>query len=248
MRVILILTLIFTGFSFCSAQQKKSTKTAVFKVRAPKAACSVFTSDSVFWLERPATIRVKVRSDKQTKVVFGNGKIIAQEDDLYTVRFDTSGTTVIAVFEIDGKRKKLIHTSRYKVKEPEVYFCGVKVGTRSNYLMMRGEHLKAYSIPLDTMLKVKGFDMMFHDGIKYKTYHADNNMLSKEMHKVIFEDFRFPAKGKQLFFANIKAEMPDGKLKTLNPISIYVQRDSTNRDEVVFNFEVRRTQLKKADE
>lgn len=248
MRACLILLVILMSVPLCLAQKSKGPKTAVFKVRAPKSACSVFPSDSVFWLEKLNTVRIKIRSDKPTKVVFGNGKMVSQQDDVYTVRFDTSGTTVIAVFEIDGKRRKLIHTFSYKVKEPEVYFCGVKVGTRSSYLMMRGDHLKAYSIPLDTMLKVKGFDMLYHDGIKYNTFHTDDNMLSKEMHKVIFEDFRFPAQGKQLFFANIKAEMPDGKLKTLSPVSIYVQRDSTNRDEVVFNFEVRRMQLKKVEQ
>jgi hypothetical protein len=224
-----------------SAQQKKAPKTAVFKVRAPASAVSVFPEDSVFWLEKDNKVRVKTKSEKEIKVFFVNGKIISQNNEDYVVKFDSSGSTAISVYEIDGKRRKLIYTMKYKVKEPEIYFCGVKVSSWASALKMREDHFKAHSVPLDTMLKVTGFNMIYHDGIKYKTFKAESNMLTSEMHKVIFEDFHFPADGrKQLFFTDIKAQMPDGSIKTLQPITLSVLRDSTNKDDVVFKFAVRR--------
>lgn len=241
MRSASILLLLLLNTLLVSAQQKKAAKTAVFKVRAPTSAVSVFPEDSVLWLEKENKVRIKIRSERQVKVFFTNGKIVSQNAEDYIVKFDSSGSTVLSVYEIDGARRKLIHTSKHKVKEPEIYFCGVKAGSWSTALKMREEHFKAHSLPLDTMLKVTGFNMVYHDGIKYKTYSAANNMLTAEMHKVIFEDFHFPGDNKKmLFFTDIKTQMPDGTIKTLQPITLSVLRDSTNLEEVVFKFAVRR--------
>jgi hypothetical protein len=224
-----------------SAQPKRSPKSVVFKVRAPASSCAVFPEDSVFWIEKENKVRIKARTRNPVKVVFRGGTIISSDGENYIIRFDSTGSTVLSVYEMEGWQKRLIYTKSYKVREPDIFFCGVKAGTRGKALQLRDEHFKAYSIPLDTTLRVVSFDMMFHNGLKYKTYHSDTSMLSNEMRKVIFEDFRFPADGnKQLFFSNINVRMPDGKVKTLTPITLLVERDSTNRDEVVFNFSVRR--------
>jgi hypothetical protein len=101
---------------------------------------------------------------------------------------------------------------------------------------MNEQHIRAYSIPLNTNLKILKFDMVYYNGQRYNTYHSDSDTLSAKMQKIIFEDYRFASKNRQLFFSDITASLPDGRKKMLSPFAIFVFRDSTERDEVVFKF------------
>lgn len=215
-------------------------KPVVFKVRAPKAVCSVYMEDSVFWIEKNNNVRVVVRSQNpHIRVTFAQATIVSNDSSNYVVNFENAGSTVISVYEMNGKRPKLIFTKSYKVLEPVMYFCGARVGTRSRAWMMKGEHFKARSTVLNQDVKVLGFDMTFYDNISNKTYHSDSCMLTKEMKDLIFEKYRF-GHGKSVYFSNIMARMPDGKEKPLTPFGVFLERDSANTEEIAFNFSLRR--------
>jgi hypothetical protein len=243
-----LFTLLMLVITAIALGQKKSQKAAVFKVRSPAAVCSIFIEDSCLWLEKDNRIKVKVRSKcKKIKVVFSSGKVVTQDEDTYTVNFDLPGKLVISVYEMD-KKAKLIYTESLKVKEPDLYFCGAKVGSISHGLYMKAEHFKAYSLPFDTALSVLGYDMNYNDGVSTTVYHADDNMLSQEMRDIMFEDSRSTAqkrKSKIVYFSNILTSMPDGSKKMLSPFAVSVIRDSTKKDNIVFNFAVLKMTLKK---
>ena len=244
----LFILLFFASISAALAQNK-SSKTTVFKVRAPASVCSIFLEDTCLWLEKNNKIRVVVRSKcEKIKVVFSSGKIIAQDGDDYTVNFNSGGRTVISVYEIKNKRSKLIHTESFKVREPVLYFCGAKVSSFKHSLYVRGENFKAYSIPFDTTLPVIGFDMNYNNGVNNKIYHGKDNKLTEEMLDILFKDSQPSMKktvNRGIYFSNILASMPDGSKKTLSPFAISVVRDSSNMDNIVFNFAVLKMTLKK---
>jgi hypothetical protein len=245
----LFLLFLFAAGTMASAQNN-GVKPTVFKVRSPHAVCSVFVEDSTLWLEKNNRIRVKVRSNCESiKVVFDPGKIVAQDGDLYTVNFSTVGSTVISVYEVNNHVKKLIHCESLKIREPDIYFCGIKVSTFKHSLPPHGDALRIYSIPLDTDLGVVGFDMNYNNGIKTKTFHVNDNKLTNEMIDVMFKDNDPAVKkktvNKGIYFNNITASLPDGSTKILSPFALSVVRDTTNKEGVVFNFVIRKMVMKK---
>ncbi len=203
--------------------------------------------DSVFWLEKNNNVRVVVRSKvPDVKVVFVKAKIVSQDSNSYVLNFDNPGATAICVYEMHGNTPKLIFTKSYKVKEPTLYFCGVKVGTRSGVYKMREQHLAAFSTVLNTSVRVLQFDMVYYDKVRNKTYHSDTCMLTKEMKEIIFEKYRF-AEGQSILFANMMAAMPDGSKKPLSPFGIFLERDSTQTEHVAFIFSVKRVTRKNGE-
>ncbi len=230
---------------FCGlGQPRAASKTYVFKVKAPANRCTVTMNDSVFWLEKDNKVTVKLKdSNNKIRVNFFNGNIISQESDEYTVRFTDPGKTVLSVYEKVGGQYKLVYTKSYKVQEPTLYFCGVKIGTKAGGLKLN-DGLKAYSALSDRDIKILGYEMVYYNGISTKTFSADTNTLSQGMIDVIFDKeikdpFRFQ-RNKRVYFANISAVMPDGNKKMLTPFEIFLERDSANTDELAFIFSIKK--------
>lgn len=230
-------------------------KTYKFKIRSPKLTCTITVKDSLLWLDRDNVIQVTVTNPKgSTKVSVLNGTILKKAGEEYTVSFDNGGKTVISVYQYENGNFRLIHSQSMNVEEPVIYFCGVKVGTKAEGLKMREEHLIAKSIPYNnTALKIKGYDMVYFDGISNYTFHSDTTLLSKKMTDIIFEkplrkndqSFRF-GQNKRVYFANINAVMPDGKEKFLTPFELFLETDSTKKDDLAFIFSIQRLYSKKA--
>lgn len=247
-----LITFFLSGFCTLVWAQSKGPGPAVFKVRAPHSSCSVFVEDTCLWLEKDNRIRVKVRGDAgPVKVVFFPGKIVSREGDLYTVNFDKPGSTVVSVYEIRDKGRKLIHTESLKIHEPDLYFCGIKVGSFQHGIHVKGETLRIYSIPFGTDLGLTGYDMNYNNGIKTRVYHVKDNKFTEEMIDVMFKD-KDPAVKKKMvnkgiYFSNIAASMPDGSIKYLSPFALSVVRDTTKTRELVYNFVIRKMVLKKDD-
>jgi len=163
-------------------------KTYTFKVRTPKTTCTITVRDTTLWIDKDNTINVTVTNAKgKIKVNFLNGTVIKKTNDDYVVTFDNGGKTVITVYQYTKGNFRLVHSESIKVEEPVVYFCGVKVDSKSKGFQMDTEHFKAKSIPFNKSLKINGFDMIYFDGITDNVFHSDTTMLSKKMTDIIFE-------------------------------------------------------------
>jgi hypothetical protein len=229
-------------------------KTYRFKVRAPQTSCTIAVKDSLLWLDKDNVITVNVTHQTGSiKVKFANGTVIKRNGNEFTVTFDNGGKTVISVYQYMKGNFRLIYSESRTVEEPTIYFCGVKVGTKSGGLKMREEHIVAKSVPYNnSMLKIKGYDMIYFDGVTSNTFHSDSTELSKTMTDIIFEkpqkkgdqSFRFGL-NKRLYFTNIAAIMPDGKNKFLTPFELFLEQDSAKTDDIAFIFSVRRVYAKK---
>lgn len=239
----------FVICSFLLQFQLAAQKTYRFKVRAPQSVCTVTVKDSLLWLDKDNLVTVKVTNQTGSiKIKFVNGTVTKKAEGEYSVTFSNGGKTMISVYQYINGNFRLIHTESMKVEEPLIYFCGVKVGTKSGGLKMREEHMVAKSIPYNnSSLKIKGYDMVYFDGITSYTFHSDTTLLSKKMTDIIFErpqkkgdqSFRF-GMNQRVYFANINAVMPDGKEKFLTPFEIFLETDSTKTDDIAFIFSVRR--------
>lgn len=247
-KYVLFFICIFFGQQNISAQ-----KTYTFKVRTQKTKCIVTVKDSALWIDKDNTINIKVINPKgKIKVTFLNGTVVKKTDESYVVTFDNGGKTLVSVYQFTKGNFKLIHTELLKVEEPVLYFCGVKVDTKSKGFQMEKEHFRAKSIPFNAPLKIKGYDMVYFDGVSESIFHSDTTMLSKKMTDILFEkpqkkgdqSFRF-GEGKRVYFTNIAAVMPDGKNKFLTPFEIFLYQDSTNEDDIEFVFSVNHVYKKK---
>lgn len=224
-------------------------KTYQFKIRSPKTSCIVTVKDSILWLDKDNLVNVKVINAKGSiKVKFLNGTVTKKENENYTVAFDNGGKTVISVYHFVKGDFRLIESISMKVEEPQIYFCGVRVGTKAGALKMKQEHIVARSTPYNNIaLKIKSYDMIFYDGVINNTFHSDTTVLSKKMTDILFEkpqnkgdlSFRFDS-NKRLYFTNIEAVMPDGKNKFLTPFELFLHKDSTRKDDIAFIFSIQR--------
>ncbi|TND09857.1 MAG: hypothetical protein FD123_785 [Bacteroidetes bacterium] len=240
-----IVLLLIIGTTFCRAQTG-SGKTAVFKVRAPQATCSIFTEEKFFWLEKNNIVRVKVRGGGKIQVELTGGKIIEQDGGNYTLFFTSPGTAAISVYKFGRYGRELALTKTYEVRGPTLYFCGIKTDSTSKYLRLRGDNLYAYSDYFKQALPVLSFEMFFTGdtvnvrNAKPTRYKSDTCMLTKEMQ---YKVLHYQPKYNYIYFHNIVCEVPDGTKRILDPVRLHGIVDTANKKTLSLIYAVFRKEL-----
>jgi len=238
---VLILLLITTA---CRAQQ--SGKTVVFKVRAQPTECSIRCEGDFFPLEiiNPVHIELKGRN-KAIRVVATGGQLMSVKGDTYYFRFTRPGATAISVYLDTPTGRKLLATKQQLVKNPDVYFCGIRVDSTSKYLNIRGSHFYAYSDYYKKELPIISFEMYYVDDTLRKKIEpvflrSDTCMLSPQMKKIVFS---FQPNHNYMYFHKIICRVPDGSKRMLDPVEFRIMEDTTNKQKVSLVYSIRRKKL-----
>jgi len=212
--------------SICSAQRTQK-KTAVFKVRAPLASCSIICNEPFFLLEKESSVVIKIKGrNPKIKVSVKGGKIISENGNTYKIRFLTAGTAVISVHQVTEHGSKLIGIKKNEVRSPQLFFCGLATDSSSKMLRLGPvSHLYAYSTYFKKNLPVNKFDMLFYEDIlinerkkeKIDTLRSDTCFLTKEMKNKLNQ---FQPKINKMYFYNLVCKLPDGTIRVLEPVEL----------------------------
>lgn len=239
----LLLALLFSVF--CRAQSG-SGKTLVFKVRAPKASCTIYTEDDFFWQEKNNVIRVKTRGvTGKIQVVVSGGKIIAQDSDQYTLFFTQRNTAVVTVYKPGKFGREMMLTKKYEVRGPVLWFCGIKTDSTSRVIKMLGPNLSAWSDYYKQSLPVTSFDMFFSEDTtrnlfrntkpEQAEYTSDTCMLTSDMKKRVLN---YQPNYNYIYFHHIVCQVPDGSKRLLDPIRLHAIVDTTNKQTLSLTYAV----------
>lgn len=230
--------------TFCRAQTPG--KTAVFKVRAQPSVCKITCKDKFFLLEinNPVVVTVKGRN-KNIDVVVTGGNVISQEGDTYFVQFLRPGDGLITVYQFTATGRKVLATKMQVVKNPQIFFCGIKMDSTSKGIKMTGMNFYAYSDYYKQNMPFASFDMYFVNDTTVKKIEpieikSDTCMLTSEMKKKILN---FQPRFNYIYFHNIVCRVPDGSKRILDPIELKVIVDSTDREKLSLIYSVRKKKV-----
>lgn len=230
--------------TFCQAQTPG--KTAVFKVRAQPSVCTITCKDKFFLLEmnNPVVITVKGRN-KSVVVSVTGGNVLSQEGDTYFVRFVRPGAGLITVYQFTPTGRKVLAAKMQVVKNPEIYFCGIKMDSTSKRIKMTGMNFYAYSDYYKQNMPFASFDMYFVNDTTVKKIEpieikSDTCMLTSDMKKKILN---FQPRFNYIYFHNIVCRVPDGSKRILDPIELKVIVDTTDREKLSLIYSVRKKKM-----
>ena len=229
-----IIALLLLMGSFCNAQGAKG-RTAVFKVRAPLATCTIVCNDLIFLQEKESIVTVKVEGrNAKTKVIVTGAKVVGQKDDSYRLRFFNVGDVIISVFQIRPNGSKLIAQRKSEIKAPRLFFCGLPVDSASKVLKLGKCHLYAWSDYWKQNLPVNKFSMLYYESIntslrksKTDTLKSVTCKMTPEMRQRVV---KFQPMTNKIYFYNMLCTLPDGTFRLLEPVELFASKDSTLND------------------
>ncbi len=234
--------------SFCWAQTPD--RTLVFKVRAPATECTILCDGDFFWLEIDNPVQVKIKGAKniKTRVNVENGKIVSVKGDVYYIRFTKPGNAVVSVYQITPRGSALIATKKMEIKNPDIYFCDIKLDSISKYIRLNGSSMYAYSRYYKQKMEVLSFEMYFIEDTTKKSrskappirMQSEENKISPQMKKAIVN---FQPKYNSIYMQNIICKTPDGSKRILDPIELGVDVDTTNKEKLSLIYSIRRKVL-----
>ncbi len=235
MRLVIPHILIF--ISALSLSQNRMSKTAIIKVRAGLAKCEISCEDK-FYLEKMSDITIKVKGRNPKIDVRVKGcEIMSVKGDVYRVRFINPGISVIYVYQVTDKGRKIIGLKETDVVPPPFYFCGLKVDCSSKQLKLGTVHLYVYSdyykskLPVDKfyMLYYKDFSNSVKKGKKpiADTLRAETCKLTSAMRERIRH---YQPKSDKIYFYNLFFTLPDKTIRPLEPIELSAAMDTLLND------------------
>jgi hypothetical protein len=182
-------------------------------------------------MNNPVQIKVEGKN-KNIKVEVSGGQIVSVKDDIYHIRCVNPGIKVISVYLNTTSGRKLIATQEQIVKNPLVYFCGIKIDSTSKYLKLKGTQFYAYSEYYKKQMPVTSFEMYYVDDTLVKKIEpvilkSDTCMLSPEMKRRVLS---FQPKHNYMYFYNIICQVPDGSKRILDPIEFHILDPDTLHD------------------
>lgn len=242
MKLHLLTVLIcFTLVSFAQT----SDKTIVFKVRAKETKCEI-NSEQRFLsveLDNPVTIKIDVPHNVKTHVEVKDGKIIEVKGDVYYLRFTRPGSTVITVYGVANKKKTILATKNFEIKNPTIYFCGIKSDSTLKRIKLEGARMVAYSNSLKKEMKIESFKMYYIEDTTKRGWQnaepcamlSDLDKLTPEMKKIIYN---FQPQYNYVYLDNIICKVPDGTKRLLDPIQFNVIVDTTNKEKLSLTYSI----------
>ena len=167
---------------------------------------------------------------------------MSTNDNTYFVRFTRPGETVISVYQKNATGKKLLATKIREIRNPPVFFCGIKIDSTSKPIKLRGTNFYAYSDYYKKTMPIISFDMYFVDDTTLKKrepvrFKSDSCMLSAEMRKRILN---FQPSYNYIYFHNIICSVPDGSKRILDPIELNVVVDKNDKEKLSLIYAVKR--------
>lgn len=229
---------------FCRAQTPG--KTVVFKVRAEATSCTIESKMPYFLLEMNNEVVIKVKGrNKNINVKVTGGRIMSSQGETYLIRCVKPGSAVVAVYQNTPTGSKLLATKMFVIKDPVIYFCGIKMDSTSRFLKLTGTNFYAYSEHYKQIMPVISFDMYYVDDTTAKKIvpvdmKSDTCMLSPDMRKRILS---FQPHHNYIYFHNIICRVPDGSKRILDPIEFNVIQDTTNKKSLTLSYSVRKKKL-----
>ena len=235
MRLVIIQILIF--MCTLSFSQGKAGHTSVIKVRAGLAKCQIICENK-FYLEKMSDITVKVKGRNPKIDVRVKGcEIMTVKGDVYHVRFINPGISVVTVFQITEKGRKVIGVKKTDVVPPPFYFCGLKVDSSSKQLKLGPVHLYVYSDYYKSKLPVDKFYMLYYKDFsgtvrKNKkpiadTLRAETCKLTSAMRERIRH---YQPKSDKIYFYNLFFTLPDKTIRPLEPVELSAGMDTLLND------------------
>lgn len=235
-----------TSFAFAQSQNK----TLVFRVRARETSCDIECEQNYFLLERDNPVKIKITATHniKTKVEVTEGKIISVKDDIYYIRCLKTGTAAISVYQITPKGKELLAAKKMKIKNPDVFFCDIKLDSTSKYIRLNGNNIYAYSNYYKQKMEVASFEMYFIEDTTKKSnkrvppicMESQVNQLTDRMKKTILD---FQPKYNSIYLTNIICKVPDGTKRFLDPIQLDISVDTANKERLSLVYSIKRKEL-----
>lgn len=239
-RLFLGVLIVFFGFS-------ATAQTLVFTVRAPAPQCTIITKESYLWLEIDNPVQVKVKGPKNMKVsvVVTGGKVISIKDDIHYIRCTKPGTVAISVYQNTKYGRELMETKKMQVKNPELYFCSIKLDSVSKSIRLKNPDVRAYSNYYKKEMSITSFEMYYiEDTTKRKAepvrMKSDSCTLTTEMRKTIL---KFQPKFSSIYMLNIVCKVPDGTKRILDPIQLNIEVDTANKEKLSLLYSLKRKVL-----
>jgi hypothetical protein len=234
---------IFVCLSLMSFSQKRKGQTSVIKVRAGLAKCEIITEEK-FLLEKESDVTIKVKGrNPQIDVRVKGCEIRSVKGDVYHLRFTNPGISVIWVYQVTDKGRKLIGIKKTDVVPPPFYFCGLKLDSASKVLKLGKVQLYAYSDHYKAKLPVNKFYMLYYKDFFLKgrqnpkpivdTLRSDTCKLTKEMRNRLKY---FQPKSDKIYFYNLYFTLPDKTIRPLEPVELQAGMDTVANDYSVIYF------------
>lgn len=195
------------------------------------ATCVISCKDTVLLLEKESIITVRIKGrNARTKVSASGGEIRSVRGDDYKIRMFEPGTLVIRVYQEVSTGTKLIGIREFMIRAPELFFCGLKIGSISHVLKLGKCHMYAWSDYYKKNLPVNKFTMLYYEDIvrasdkpKVDTLKADTCRLTGAMRQRLM---KFQPKTNKIYFYNLLCSIPDGTYRLLEPVELRVQMDT----------------------
>ncbi|HRG60239.1 MAG TPA: GldM family protein [Bacteroidia bacterium] len=194
-----------------------------FKVSNQKTIYSILPADSVLWAHQPTKILLSIKGRKKDfHLTLINGTVTAK-DNIYYLKVDSGVKTMLTVLEkLPNGKNKVAFSKTYTVKyiaDPVAYVCGIKSDSIiDKEQLLRDDIIYAYSSYYKTRLKVLSFNFIYVAGERVDTLFTRgchfNLVMRREINKLV--------PGNVVFFNKIQCQLPNGNIKELRPVTLYI--------------------------
>ncbi len=177
-------------------------------------------------VDNPVAISVPGISQDALTARIDNGQLVKQSDGSYIARDIKSGTkaTVSVSADFDGSTKQM-GTFEFRVKsvpDPVAKFAGKSPSDnsaqKSELTAALGVIADLEDFVFDLKFPVKSFDMTVIMGGDVRTLKSNSNRLTPEMQELL----RQTRRNQQVIIENIRAQAPDGSIRSLGSINLRV--------------------------
>ncbi len=202
----------------------------VFKVRNPVSEYTLIPNDSVLASEKKTNIKIRSSSKEKPFKVTMEGARIKRADSIFSIYPDSSQAALLTILEYQKNKWRPVKTKLYKIKhppEPVVIVCGVKADSViDKQQLIQEDKVAVYAAQYKSYLPVKGFELIYVNGDSMDTLKSANSHFTLDMRRRI----HLLKPGDLIYFEKVRCQLPDGKLKTMRAIQIFI--DETNKFKV----------------
>lgn len=194
-----------------------------FKVKSQKTVYTILPVDSFLWAHKPTKIILRTKGKKKAfHLTLINGTVTGK-DSIFYLKVDSGAKTMLTVLEkLPNGKNKVAFSKTFTIKyipEPVAYVCGIKSDSIiDKEQLLREDIIYAYSSYYKTKLKILSFNFIYVAGEKVDTLftkgcHFDL-VMRREINRLV--------PGNVVFFNKIQCQLPDGNIKELKPVTLYI--------------------------
>jgi hypothetical protein len=227
MRLLKLILLAGNLFPLIAKPQRNGgDSTFIFKVRNPQAEVSIFPADTILWKGQKNLIRVRITPGHTIGSVTLDNGTIRGSDTSYTATVRNGRTALLSVYErLPNGTLRLCLTKLYYIEknpEPEVNVCGITADSVADKqdLILTNKVMATWEAK-NLILPVLSFRMISlnKEGVS-DTLISYNDMFTPDMRNRIHS----MNEGSTIRFEEVICMMPNGKMKKLDPIQIFIAK------------------------